>query len=279
MKTLQNNSKKDNLIKKSLKRNSSKKVSIRYNRSEILKRAWFIYRFKNENNLSWNEVCKKSWSIAKANKDSLNFNDLYKRYNKDLLSFILFKTHQDYDLSQDVLSLTFTKAYNNLFSFDSTKSNIRTWLYNIAKNLIVDHYKSKLVKEKAINISSYVDQNGKEYLNEKISNDNNYSNNDIENHFERETLSNDINKAIDSIENPLYKAIIESLLHENLSYIELSDKYNVPIGTVKNIINRSRKQLQDKLSDYKQNFISKVNSLKDCNKELFYEVENEGQYY
>ena len=45
--------------------------------------------------------------------------------------------------TEDVVSNVFTKAMTHYESYDSTRSNVRTWLCNIARNTVTDFYRLK----------------------------------------------------------------------------------------------------------------------------------------
>ncbi len=45
--------------------------------------------------------------------------------------------------AEDIVSTVFTKAMTHFDSYDSSRSNVRTWLCNIAKNAVTDFYRLK----------------------------------------------------------------------------------------------------------------------------------------
>jgi RNA polymerase sigma-70 factor (ECF subfamily) len=69
----------------------------------------------------------------------LSLGVLYERYKIKLFNYFL-KTTKDYDISNDLLMETFERIYKYRNSYKSVK-NVRPWIYQIASNLIKDHFK------------------------------------------------------------------------------------------------------------------------------------------
>lgn len=70
------------------------------------------------------------------------FGELYDAYIKKIYEFIYFKTTHK-ETAEDLTSQTFFKALEkiNLFSFE--KGSFAAWLYQIARNTVIDHYRTK----------------------------------------------------------------------------------------------------------------------------------------
>lgn len=75
------------------------------------------------------------------NGDLEKFSKLYDRYIKKIYDFIFFKTFHK-ETAEDLTSLVFTKAFEKIESFDYKKASFSTWLYQIARNTVIDHYRS-----------------------------------------------------------------------------------------------------------------------------------------
>ncbi|MFC1732876.1 RNA polymerase sigma factor [candidate division KSB1 bacterium] len=69
------------------------------------------------------------------------FGKLYDEYVKKIYQFIYFKTHNR-ETAEDLTSHTFMKALENISSFNEKKASFKTWLYKIARNTIIDHYRT-----------------------------------------------------------------------------------------------------------------------------------------
>ncbi|MDD3301298.1 MAG: RNA polymerase sigma factor [Patescibacteria group bacterium] len=72
--------------------------------------------------------------------DSQAFALIYDTFIKKIYDFIFYKTmHQQ--LAEDLTSQTFLKAWKKISQFQ--KGNFSAWLYTIARNIVVDHYRSQ----------------------------------------------------------------------------------------------------------------------------------------
>jgi len=75
-------------------------------------------------------------------KDEHWFADVYDNYAERIYQFIYYKTYHR-ETAEDLTSHTFLKAFENISRFDPEKGSMSAWLYQIARNLVIDHYRSK----------------------------------------------------------------------------------------------------------------------------------------
>jgi RNA polymerase sigma-70 factor, ECF subfamily len=66
---------------------------------------------------------------------------LWQEHKNELRNFVL-KRVKDQDLTNDILQDVLMKVYNFCISKSGVK-NIRSWLFQIAQNTIIDHYRSQ----------------------------------------------------------------------------------------------------------------------------------------
>lgn len=71
----------------------------------------------------------------------LRFTLLYDAYADRIYRFIYYKTHHK-QTAEDITSITFTKALENIARFNAYKASFSTWLYHIARNTIIDYYRT-----------------------------------------------------------------------------------------------------------------------------------------
>ena len=76
----------------------------------------------------------------KVNKD--NFGQFYDEYINKIFNFIYYKTHHK-ETAEDLTSETFIKALDKLDMFNENKGSFSTWLYRIARNTVIDFYRTK----------------------------------------------------------------------------------------------------------------------------------------
>lgn len=69
-----------------------------------------------------------------------NFVLLYDAYLDKIYRFLYFRTNHQ-ETAEDLASQTFLKAFDKINSFDASKGTFQSWLYRIAHNLLIDHYR------------------------------------------------------------------------------------------------------------------------------------------
>jgi|SRR3989344_1077394 len=69
------------------------------------------------------------------------FGKLYDFYSKKIYDFLYYRTHHK-QTAEDLASTVFTKALEKIRQFDSGKAQFSTWLYQIARNTLIDHYRA-----------------------------------------------------------------------------------------------------------------------------------------
>jgi len=74
--------------------------------------------------------------------DLEKFSWLYDKYIKKIYDFIYFKTTHK-ETAKDLTSQTFFKALEKIKTFNSDKGTFSAWLYQIARNTVIDHYRTR----------------------------------------------------------------------------------------------------------------------------------------
>lgn len=69
-----------------------------------------------------------------------NFESAYKSYAQSIYKFLFWRT-KDTHLSEDLTSKTFEKAWVSRKSFHGGSE--QAWLYRIARNVLIDHWRKK----------------------------------------------------------------------------------------------------------------------------------------
>jgi RNA polymerase sigma-70 factor (ECF subfamily) len=92
--------------------------------------------------------------------DAQGFNELYDLYFTKIYNFIYFRTHHR-ETAEDLTSKTFIKAWENIHQFNEEKGAFSSWIYSIARNNVIDHYR----KEKTtMDISQVLDLSSSENI-------------------------------------------------------------------------------------------------------------------
>lgn len=72
------------------------------------------------------------------------FEDMYHEYFPKIYNYIFYRILSRED-TEDIVSDIFLKVAKNACSFDPDRATFATWIYNIAKNTLTDHYRQKKV--------------------------------------------------------------------------------------------------------------------------------------
>jgi RNA polymerase sigma-70 factor (ECF subfamily) len=78
--------------------------------------------------------------VERAKTDEAAFTLLYNHYFPRIYGYI-FKRTGNREVSEDVLSATFLKAFTNLKKYQSRGFSFGAWLYRIATNNLTDYYR------------------------------------------------------------------------------------------------------------------------------------------
>jgi RNA polymerase sigma-70 factor (ECF subfamily) len=82
-------------------------------------------------------------AIENCQKGELeSFSYLYDKYIEKIYKFIYYKTHHK-ETAEDLVSVSFHKALKSIKKYDFNQGSFSSWLYRIARNMIIDHYRTK----------------------------------------------------------------------------------------------------------------------------------------
>ena len=143
--------------------------------------------------------------------------------------------------SEDVVQETMIKLYQKKHYYKEI-AKFSTWLYTIAKNLANTELRKR--KQRRTTLLSQYNKNSKTY--ELPSNEPELGQ-EIQTDIVNEIIRNAVNQLSEK-----FKAVIVLRDIQGLSYEDISEIINEPIGTVKSRINRARIQLQVELKHLKK---------------------------
>jgi RNA polymerase sigma-70 factor, ECF subfamily len=171
------------------------------------------------------------------NGDGSAFEDLVRLYQDriyNLCRHMLINTHDAEDAAQD----TFVKAFRGLRGFRPDAS-LYTWLYRIAVNTCID-YKRRRVFSSLFRITS----EGEEDLIDSAS-----AAPSPERLYESKQAGIGLWKGLAALSDKLRTVIVLKELEE-LSYEEIADVLDLPLGTVKSRIARAREELKISMKEF-----------------------------
>lgn len=76
------------------------------------------------------------------NKTNIAFAKAYNEYASMILKHIYFKVN-DWNLAEDIMQETFLKMWDYIANKNKNVKDFKKFLYMVAKNMIIDHYRRK----------------------------------------------------------------------------------------------------------------------------------------
>ena len=168
------------------------------------------------------------------------FDLLVLKYQSRLIS-TAFKFVKDVQIAEDIVQDSFIKAFKALDSFRED-SSFYTWIYRIAVNTSRNFLGSKKRKSELLNSDL------SEEASYEIEPVETYSPEDL---LQATQLKKVITETIDQLGEDTRTALTLREL-DGLSYEQIADVVNCPVGTVRSRIFRGREVIDEAISQYKQ---------------------------
>ncbi len=179
---------------------------------------------------------------AVEENDQLAYAELMERYHDSIFHTMLKMVHNKDD-AEDLTIEAFGKAFRKLNSYTPTYA-FSTWLFKIATNNGIDFIRKKRMKTLSID-EPMGDDNSKDYTNSLKA-----KSLDPEERFIRQQRGEILRDLMEKL-SPKYRRMIELRYFDELSYQEIADKLDLPIGTVKAQLFRAKELLFDILKNSK----------------------------
>ncbi len=172
--------------------------------------------------------------------DQKAFAELMERY-RDSVYFMLLKMINNKDDADDLTIEAFGKAFHRLHQYTPSFA-FSTWLFKIASNNCIDFIRKKKMNTFSLDKPFENDEGGDMRVDVKA---------DIPDPEEKVMKKEKIQmmRAVVEKLKPRYRNLIELRYFEELSYEEISDRLELPIGTVKAQLFRAREFLYNFLKD------------------------------
>mgnify|MGYP002620853487 CR=1 FL=1 len=174
--------------------------------------------------------------------DQLAYADLMEMYRESIY-FMMLKMVRSEDDAEDLTIEAFGKAFNRLHQYSPSYA-FSTWLFKIASNNAIDHIRKKRIKLTSMD-SAYTNDDGETVTIDVKSGAKNPAEETM--HIQKVELMRDIVKKL----KPRYRDLIEKRYFQELSYEEIAQDMNLPLGTVKAQLFRARAFLADMMKHTK----------------------------
>jgi len=157
-----------------------------------------------------------------------------------LYNYALRMTNNAQD-ADDLVQETYLKAYRFWDSYEQG-TNIKAWLFRILKNSYINRYRKETKEPDTVDYDEV-----KDFYN--TVRDESTESNDLQQTLFGNLLDDDVTKAIASLPDDFRTVVILSDI-EGLSYEEIAEFVDCPLGTVRSRLHRGRKLLRQQLMQY-----------------------------
>ena len=166
--------------------------------------------------------------------DTTAYNQLMKLY-RDPLYFMLLEKVGDQELAKDLTIEALGKAFKKLHMY-TPNYTFSTWLFTVARNNCIDYLRKNKIKTTSIDQFT-IDNDGKKNKIDIPSDELN-----PEGILIRKQKIAILRQVVDKLK-PKYRELVKLRYFKEMSYEEISTLLQIPIGTVKAQLFRSREQL------------------------------------
>jgi RNA polymerase sigma factor (sigma-70 family) len=173
---------------------------------------------------------------AIKDNDQKAYAELMKRYRKSVFHLVL-KMVRNSDEAEDLTIEAFAKAFKGLHKFNP-EFTFSTWLFRIATNNCIDYIRKKRIQTTSIN-NPWKDNDGDEISIDVKDNSLNPEDENIKK--QKIELMQTIVTRLPS----KYQVLIKMRYFQELSYEEIADNLEFPLGTVKAQLHRAKELLFD----------------------------------
>jgi RNA polymerase sigma factor (sigma-70 family) len=173
---------------------------------------------------------------AVIEKDQQAYATLMKRYKKAVY-FMILKMIRDADDAEDLTMEAFAKAFRNLHKFKKDYT-FSTWLFRIATNNTIDFIRKKKLKTMSLN-TTLSDDGGNSVTIDVEDDDKN-----PQDEYIKTQRIEMVRIFVDKLPAK-YRKLVQLRYFDELSYEEIAQELDKPLGTVKAQLHRSRELLYE----------------------------------
>jgi RNA polymerase sigma-70 factor (ECF subfamily) len=162
--------------------------------------------------------------------DSLAWEQIVHTFSRRVYN-LAYRFTNRHESAEDLTQEVFVRVYRTLEQYDPHAGDLANWLMRLARNLVIDDYRKRVrtptdvgedLTDHEFHLSSHTDL--------------------PERRVERKERAAQVHQAITKLPPDLRECVILRDLEE-LSYQEIVDVLQIPLGTVKSRINRGRIEL------------------------------------
>jgi RNA polymerase sigma factor (sigma-70 family) len=185
------------------------------------------------------EQAETDWlrQIAEA-RDATALEQLYDRYEKPIFAFA-YRMLQDAMAAEEAVQELFTRVWRQPERYDPTQGKLSTWLFALTRNIAID-----MLRKKSNRLTSMtVEQQTLTELPDE-------SANPLDVALER-MFGDQVRNALREL-NPDQRQAIECIYFQGLTQQEMSDRFDIPLGTIKSRVRLALKQLRNRFAGWNE---------------------------
>ena len=168
----------------------------------------------------------------------MTFNQIYKKYNKTVFNFLKTRI-KDELVVEELTSDVMIRVHKSLHTYNEELSKLNTWILNITKNIMIDHFRKKQLVVVSLENVFVEWANGDEDAQiDRLHTLKDSQMNPEEAMIEDETRLRMLNQYNSLTEKE--KAIAALHYFDGLSHEEVANELNMPLGTVKAKLHTAR---------------------------------------
>ena len=179
--------------------------------------------------------------IIKKEKEQLFEREFFPHADA-LYNFAFHLTYNEDD-ANDLVQDTFLKSYRFINSYEKG-TNAKAWLFKILKNSFINEYRKKSRTPHEVDYEDYIAYQDSDEAT-------GIGSLDMRSNVFQNMMGDEITNAINSLPAD-FRTVILLCDVEDFSYEEIAKIVDIPIGTVRSRLHRSRNMLKDQLRDYAQ---------------------------
>ena len=188
----------------------------------------YAFALKNIKTLTDGELIEKAIG---GREDE--FEELVRRYQRPITGYV-YRMLNNYDASLDVTQEVFIKVYNSLEKY-SSEYKFSTWLYRIAHNATIDYMRRNSVYQQSLEAENADGSYQLQIESPRPS---------PEQEREQSEWRTEIELIVKCLPT-VYRELILLRHTQDLSYDEIAEVTNLPLGTVKNRLFRAREMMRE----------------------------------
>ena len=174
-------------------------------------------------------VYEEHSAIIECQKGNLEaFGSLYDLHVKKIYNFLYYRVY-DRDLAEDLTSIAFTKAIENIKKFNPEKGQFSSWLYKIAQNSLIDNARTT---KKSVSIDEGFDKSDEDRS--------------LESSIDSKERLKKVQKYLETLSEE-HQEIVKLRVWDGLSYKEIAEITGKTEGSAKVMFSRVIAKIQKEM--------------------------------